>query len=139
MANPKLKGGLRVSVLKPELSTHKSKRYEAKNRLSRNVDHDRRGIEVLLNLMNLVTADCETALLSTNHEIRRDHIRSAKKSYAVALRWAGRLSFSVDDVNAFGLCAVRLENVVSKLEEQYVNQEVEPRCDRSQASSDVSP
>jgi hypothetical protein len=138
MAIPKLRGGLRVSALKPELSAQKSKRYEAKNRHSRNVDHDRTGIEDLLKLMNQVTANCETALLSTNHEIRRDHIRSAKKSYAVALRWAGRLSFSVDDVSAFELCAVRLENVVSKLEEQYVNQGVEPRYDRSPASSDVS-
>ena len=139
MTNPKLRGDLRVSVLKPELSTQKSKRYEAKNRLSRNVDHDCTGIEVLLKLMTQVTVNCETALLSKNHEIRTDYIRSAKKSYAVALRWAGRLSFSVQDVQAFELCAVRLENVVSKLEERYVNREVEPRCDRSQASSEVSP
>jgi hypothetical protein len=138
MENRKLSGRLRVTVLKSESVTKNRKRYKTENQMTPTVDKNRMDIEVLLRLMNQVTADCKIVLRSTEYEIRKQYIRSAKKSYADALRWAGRLSFRVADVIAFEGCAARLEEVISRLEEQYVDQEVEPQYDGSQAASNVS-
>jgi hypothetical protein len=128
-----------VSVLKPELSGGKDKHDQVANKVSRSVDDNRKGIELVLELMNLVTAACETALLSTNRETRKACIYSAKKSYAAALLRAGRLSFEVKDVHAFELSSVGLESVISRLEGQYRDQEPEPRSDPSMESQTFRP
>jgi hypothetical protein len=45
--------------------------------------------------------------------------RNAKRSYALALRYAGRLSFTVQEVQAFEARTTELEKVISDLERKW--------------------
>lgn len=76
-------------------------------------------VALLLNITTLVTTCCELALLSDDPEVVAQNILRAKKSYAHALRRAGRLSFGVDDVRAFESRTIRLEIIISELDQRY--------------------
>jgi len=96
----------------PVLAT-KAKRYPAtvdRGELNRSM------VELLLNITTLVTTCCELALLSDDPRVVAQNILRAKRSYAQALRRAGRLSFGVEDVRAFESRTIRLEIIISKLE-----------------------
>jgi hypothetical protein len=82
-------------------------------------DLNRTSVKLLLNVTSLVITSCESALNSWDVERARRYIRDAKRSYASALRCAGHLSFSVQDVQAFEIRTIRLENLISELERQW--------------------
>ena len=94
----------------------KGKRYPApvdRGELNRSM------VSLLLSVTTLVATCCELALLSDDREVVARNIHRAKKSYATALRRAGRLSFSVEDVRAFESRTIRLESLISKLEQRH--------------------
>jgi len=74
-------------------------------------------IDLLKNATTLVTTSCTGTADSTDLEVFERSIRHAKKSYACALRYAGRLSFSLQDVRDFELRSVELEKVIAQLEQ----------------------
>jgi hypothetical protein len=86
-------------------------------------DLNKAAVELLLNVTSLVTAACRSALQSTDTERGKRDIGHAKRSYASAIRCAGRLSFSVQDVQAFESRTVELEDIVSKLERRWADSE----------------
>jgi hypothetical protein len=73
----------------------------------------------MLNVADIVLTSCELALLSTDPEVIARCIGHSKKSYDSLLRAAGRLSFTVQDVQAFELKAVMLESLIARLGQQY--------------------
>jgi hypothetical protein len=75
--------------------------------------------------IGLVIGICESALMSDDPESMEGNIRDAKKWYADALRCAGQLSFSVEDVEAFEFRTVRLEEVIFQLERRRMFQNSE--------------
>jgi len=79
-------------------------------------------IEILMAKIDLFIAICESALLSMDSEDIVSKIRDAKKWHADALRCAGQMSFSVQDVEAFESRTVRLEETIFKLERQFIFQ-----------------
>ena len=85
------------------------------------------GIEILVAKIDLVTEICKSALLSADSEDIESKIRDAKKWYANALRSAGKLSFSVQDVEAFESRTVRLEEMIVKLERRCALQNANSR------------
>jgi hypothetical protein len=87
-----------------------------------NFDPNRTATEFVLALTSLAVTCCESAFLSTNSEVIERNIRNAKKVYAIVLRYAGRLSFSVQDVQGFEFRTIRLEKVISELEQRYFDQ-----------------
>lgn len=93
--------------------------------LGSDVESNARGIEILLAKIGLVIGICESALKSDDPEAIEGNIRDAKKWYADALRCAGQLSFSVEDVEAFEFRTVRLEEVISQLERRWMFQDSE--------------
>jgi hypothetical protein len=97
-------------------SGERNAEHSAKTARPRRRDHNVIAIELLLNVTDAVIFTCESALLSTDAGTIECYMRSAKKSYAAALRYAGRLAFSVQDVQAFEFRTVRFEKVISKLE-----------------------
>jgi len=70
--------------------------------------------------MDLVTINCESALLSRDLEQIESHIRNAKKHYLTMLRHTSRLSLTPQDVHALELRSVRLEAIISELEARYL-------------------
>ncbi|HEX4074745.1 MAG TPA: hypothetical protein VHX49_05045 [Candidatus Acidoferrales bacterium] len=76
----------------------------------------------LLGIMNLVTINCESALLSSDLEQIECHLRNAKKHYLTMLRHFWRLSLTVQDLQALELRSVRLEAVISELEARYATE-----------------
>lgn len=58
-------------------------------------------IDLLLNATALVIECCKVTGHSTAPSIVERSIRNTKKCYASALRYAGRLSFTVEDVRGF--------------------------------------
>ena len=83
-------------------------------------DLRRRSFRRLLGIMDLVTINCESALLGCDLEQIECHLRNAKKHYLTMLRHSWRLSLTVQDVHALELRSVRLEAVISRLEARYV-------------------
>ena len=70
--------------------------------------------------MDLVTINCESALLSLDLEQIKSHLRNAKKHYLTMLRHSWRLSLTAQDVHALELRCVRLEAIISELETRYL-------------------
>jgi hypothetical protein len=62
------------------------------------------------------TRSCEAALRSRNLRLILRHIRSAKKSYARALRLAWKLALTKDGVRALEHSSVLLERAIARLE-----------------------
>lgn len=75
-------------------------------------------LDFLLSLATLVTTSCESALHFTNLAIVERNIRNGKKAYASMLRSVGRLSLTAQDVREFELRTIRLEKVISMLEQR---------------------
>jgi hypothetical protein len=86
---------------------------------ARRTNSNRGVIDLLLSVTTLVTTCCELALHSTDPQVVEHNLSEAKKSYASMLRYAGRLSFSVRDVQEFELRTIKLEGVIAKLERRY--------------------
>ena len=84
------------------------------------------GTEMLLAQIDVVIGICESALRASAREALEDDIRDAKKWYAEALRCAGRLSFSVSDIESFEIRTVKLEEIISKLERRFFFERSEP-------------
>lgn len=82
-------------------------------------DPNRAAVELLLNVTSLVICSCQSAFNTCDAECARRYIRNAKKSYASALRCAGRLSFTVQDVQAFEARTIKLEKVIADLERKW--------------------
>ena len=80
---------------------------------------NRTSVNLLLNVTSLVITSCESALNSWDAERAKQYVSKAKRSYASALRCAGRLSFTVQDVQAFEIQTIRLENIISELERRW--------------------
>ena len=80
----------------------------------------RRSFRRLLGIMDLVTINCESALLSRDLEQIESHIRNTKKHYLTMLRHTSRLSLPAHDVHALELRSVRLEAIISELEARYL-------------------
>jgi hypothetical protein len=121
----KLKGEASLGALKQELSRMDGQQSLATTDLGSDAESNVRGIEKLLAKISLVIGFCESALKSDDPEAIKGNIRDAKKCYADALRCAGQLSFSVEDVEAFEFRTVRLEEVILQLERRWMFQNSE--------------
>ena len=102
-----------------EPSTNAVRRHGHSDRTG---DLRKKSFRRLLQIMNLVTINCESALLSTDPEEIGCHLKNAKKYYATMLRHAWRHSLTVEDMHALELGSVRLEAMISKLTERYATQ-----------------
>ena len=65
------------------------------------------------------THSCEAALRSRNLRLILRHIRSAKKSYARALRLAWKLALTKEGVQSLEHSSVLLEHAIARLELRY--------------------
>jgi hypothetical protein len=79
----------------------------------------RNDVEMLLTIIELVISHCESAFLETRPEVTSRILLNAKMSYGDALRYAGKISFTSQDVNAFQFKTVRLEEIISRLEQRH--------------------
>ncbi len=66
--------------------------------------------------MDSVIRSCRAALLSSDFESIRRRINSAKKRYALALRHAAPVAFTMRDVRTMDSKSAELENLISRLE-----------------------
>lgn len=89
--------------------------------LSSDKDSNTASVDKLLGQIDVATGICESAALGANSTDLKNSLREAKKWYAEALRCAGRLSFSVQDVDAFEVRTMRLEEAISQLESRWVS------------------
>lgn len=101
------------------LSRRSSEEHLAGFTRTRPIDLNKTAVRLLLSLMSLVITSCESAFHSSDINRTKISIRHAKRSYASALRYAGRISFSVTDVQAFEVRTVKLENIISELERRW--------------------
>lgn len=120
-----------MSGLKFDLPRRNDEDFQAMEDRAVAFNSNATAIEMLMAKIGLVVEICEKALLSDDSEIIKAGIQDAKKWYADALRSAGRLSFSVEDVEAFEFRTVRLEDLISKLERRFVFQSAATRRRRS--------
>lgn len=73
--------------------------------------------ECLLNLIGLGTNICNVARGITDAGVVKQTIHAARTAYAAALRYAGQVSFSPENVKTFELSAHKLEAAISNLQE----------------------
>lgn len=81
----------------------------------------KKGIHLALARIDLAIKHCESALASANLVKMHRDIRSAKKSYAVALQTAWQFALTEKDVQDLESRSVRLEKAISKLEARYMS------------------
>jgi len=81
----------------------------------------KKGIQRALAQMASAIKHCEGALASANLVKMHRDIRSAKKSYAVALQTAWQFALTEKDVQDLESRSVRLEKAISKLEARCVS------------------
>jgi hypothetical protein len=75
----------------------------------------KRSFRRLLEVMNLVTINCESALLSSDLEQIGCHLNNAKRYYVTMLRHVWRHPLTVQNIHALELGSVRLESTIAKL------------------------
>jgi hypothetical protein len=108
-----------LNLSKTELSNMGRMRL-ASQRLPSDTVSNADSVDMMLQQIEVVTEICESAMLATDTDNLESSVHEAKKWYADALRCAGRLSFSVQDVEAFEARTIRLEEAISELESRYV-------------------
>ena len=108
-----------MSASNPRLSRRNSNVPFAGSTRSWPKDPNRAAVELLLNVTSLVIHSCQAAFNAWDAECARRYIRNAKQSYGSALRCAGRLSFTVQDVQAFEARTIKLEKVIADLERKW--------------------
>ena len=77
-----------------------------------------RRVHFLLSCMDLTILICRSALLLSNDRTHA-YAAYAKKAYGVALKSAGKLSFTVHDVSKFESRSMRLEDLIKRLGKRH--------------------